>query len=177
MRHHDRPGHNPGGLRLRDANVADLPVINEIYNHYVLHSTCTYQTEPVTAEQRAAWFAEHGPRHPVIVAELDGRVAGWGSLSRFHPRRAYEHTVEDSVYLHPEKRGRGLGTALLEELVARARRLGHHTVIAVISADQPASIALHRKLGFVEAARLREVGFKFGRWLDVVWMQRLMVDA
>jgi L-amino acid N-acyltransferase YncA len=160
--------------RLRDATTADLPAINDIYNHYVLHSTCTYQTEPGTMEERNAWFAAHGVKHPVIVAEQDGRVIGWASLSKFHQRRAYENTVEDSVYLHHEARGKGLGTALLKELIARAQALGHHTMIGGISADQAASIALHAKLGFTEAARLREVGFKFGHWLDVVWMQRML---
>lgn len=160
--------------RLRDATAADLPAINEIYNHYVLHSTCTYQTEPSTEEERAAWFAAHGPKHPVIVAEHGGLVIGWASLSKFHQRRAYENTVEDSVYLHHEARGKGLGTLLLKELLARARAIGHHTMVGIISADQEASIALHVKLGFTEAARLREVGFKFGRWLDVVWMQRML---
>jgi len=159
---------------LRDATAADLPAINDIYNHYVLNSTCTYQTEPATAEERAQWFAQHGPKHPVTVAQIGGRVVGWGSLNKFHPRAAYDNTVEDSVYLHDEARGKGLGTALLADLIARAQRLGHHTMIGGISADQPASIALHVKFGFAEAARLREVGFKFGRWLDVVWMQRML---
>jgi L-amino acid N-acyltransferase len=162
--------------RLRDATAADLPAINDIYNHYVLNSTCTYQTEPSTAEERASWFAAHGPKYPVIVAEQDGRVVGWASLSKFHQRQAYENTVEDSVYLHHAARGNGLGTVLLTELIARAQALGHHTMIGGISADQAASIALHVKLGFSEAARLREVGFKFGRWLDVVWMQRMIRD-
>ena len=162
----------PAAIRL--ASESDLAAINDIYNHYVFHSTCTYQTEPGTAEERAQWFAAHGPRHPVTVAELDGRVVGWGSLSKFHPRSAYGNTVEDSVYLHHEWHGRGIGSALLADLIARAQRIGHHTIIGSISADQPASIALHAKFGFVETARLREVGFKFGRWLDVVWMQRMM---
>ena len=161
-------------IRIRDATTADLPVIDEIYNHYVLHSTCTYQTEPGTAEERAQWFAAHGPRHPVTVAEIEGRVVGWGSLSKFHPRAAYGNTVEDSVYLHHEARGKGIGTALLADLLERAQRIGHHTVIGGIDASQAASIRLHAKFGFVEAARLREVGFKFGRWLDVVWMQRML---
>ena len=161
-------------ITIRPATVSDLTAINDIYNHYVLHSTCTYQTEPCTTEERAAWFAAHGPKHPVIVAEQGGRVIGWASLSKFHQRRAYENTVEDSVYLHHETRGKGLGTLLLTELLARARATGHHTMIGGISADQAASIALHVKLGFTEAARLREVGFKFGRWLDVVWMQRML---
>jgi phosphinothricin acetyltransferase len=160
--------------RLRAATAADLAAINDIYNHYVLTSTCTYQTEPSTAAEREAWFAAHGAKHPVIVAEAGNRVVGWGSLSKFHQRSAYENTVEDSVYLHHEARGQGLGSALLRELIARARTLGHHTMMGGISADQSASLALHRKLGFTEVARLREVGFKFGRWLDVVWMQRML---
>lgn len=160
--------------RLRDATAADLPAINDIYNHYVVNSTCTYQTKPSTAEERGTWFGAHGASHPVIVAELGGRVVGWASLSKFHQRSAYEHTVEDSVYLDPAACGKGLGTVLLAELIARAQRLGHHTMVGGISADQAASIALHRKLGFTEAARLREVGFKFGRWLDVMWMQRML---
>jgi L-amino acid N-acyltransferase YncA len=161
---------------LRDATPADLGAINEIYNHYVAHSTCTFQTEPSTAEERAAWFAAHGAKHPVIVAELDGRVVGWASLSKFHQRRAYENTVEDSVYLHHEARRKGLGSVLLAELIMRARQLGHHTMIGCIAADQPASVALHARFGFKESARLREVGLKFGRWLDVVWMQKMMSD-
>lgn len=161
---------------LRDATPADLGAINEIYNHYVLHSTCTYQTEPGSMEERSAWFVAHGAKHPVIVAELGGQVVGWGSLGKFHPRRAYENTVEDSIYLHHEARGKGLGKALLAELIARAQAIGHHTVIGCISADQPASLALHARFGFTESARLREVGLKFGRWLDVVWMQKMMSD-
>ncbi len=161
-------------IQLRDATAADLPAINGIYNHYVLNSTCTYQTEPSTAEERAAWFAAHGPKHPVIVAELDGRVVGWGSLSQFHPRSAYGNTVEDSVYLRHDLLGRGIGSALLGELVRRASAIGHRCIIAGIDADQQASVALHAKFGFVPAARLREVGYKFGRWLDVIWMQRML---
>ena len=161
-------------ISIRDATIADLPAINTIYNHYVLHSTCTYQTEPSTEAERAEWFAAHGPKHPVTVAVMAGEIVGWGSLSRFHPRAAYGNTVEDSVYLHHERRGQGIGSLLLADLIARAEALGHHCIIGGIDADQKASIALHAKHGFVSAAHLREVGFKFGRWLDVVWMQRML---
>lgn len=159
---------------IRPATAADLAAINAIYNHYVLHSTCTYQTEPGTADERAEWFALHGPKHPVIVAEDGGEVIGWGSLSRFHLRAAYENTVEDSVYVRHDRLGRGVGSLLLGELVCAAAELGHHTVLGGISADQEASIALHAKFGFVTVSRLKEVGFKFDRWLDVVWMQRML---
>lgn len=159
---------------LRPATVDDLPVINEIYNHYVIHSTCTYQTVPSTAEEREAWFAAHGPEHPVIVAEEGGQVVGWGSLSRFHARQAYCHTVEDSVYLRHDFLGRGLGGLLLAELIRLARELGHHTVLGGIDADQAGSIALHAKFGFEKVSHLKEVGHKHGRWLDVVWMQKML---
>lgn len=159
---------------LRPATAADLPAINAIYNHYVLHSTCTYQTVPSTAEERAEWFAAHGEKHPVIVAEDDGKVIGWGSLSRFHPRQAYENSVEDSIYLHHEWQGRGLGSKVIAELLRLAEALGHHTVLGGIDADQAGSIALHAKFGFEKVSHLREVGFKFGRWLDVLWMQKML---
>jgi phosphinothricin acetyltransferase len=163
-----------GNVLLRDATRDDLAAINDIYNHYVLHSTCTYQIEPSTAQERLEWFAAHGPLHPVTVAVLDDETVGWGSLSPFHPRAAYARTVENSVYLRHDRRARGLGSAILADLVERARRLGHHTIMAGIDADQTASVALHRKFGFAPVAHLREVGFKFGRWLNVIWMQRML---
>jgi len=159
---------------IRPATPADLDAINTIYNHYVLHSTCTYQTEPSTPEARAAWFAAHGPLHPVTVAELDGAVAGWGALSPFHSRSAYRHTVENSVYVRHDLQRRGIGSALLADLIERARRLGHHTILGIIDAEQAPSIALHERFGFRRASHLREVGHKLGRWLDVVHMQLIL---
>lgn len=160
-------------MTIRDASEGDLPVINAIYNHYVRSSTCTFQVEPTSAEERLAWFEAHGPSHPVIVldepdAAEASNVVGWASLSKVYPREAYDHTVELSVYVRHDRRGRGLGRQLVNELVARARRAGHHVVIAQVSADQTASLDLHRELGFREAGVLRQVGFKFQRWLDVV---------
>jgi phosphinothricin acetyltransferase len=161
---------------LRLATPADLPAINAIYNHYVINSTCTYQTVPSTEEERAEWFAAHGSRHPVIVAvdEASGSVIGWGSLSRFHPRQAYENSVEDSVYLHHEWQGRGVGSMVLTELLRLAVDLGYHTVLGGIDTGQPGSIALHAKFGFEKVSHLKEVGFKQGRWLDVIWMQKML---
>jgi len=162
------------GIAIRLATAADLERINEIYNHYVLHSTCTYQTEPEPIEGRRAWFAAHGTAHPVTVAEEDGRVVGWGSLSPFHRRAAYGRTVENSVYVDPTHHRRGIGRALLVDLIDRATRLGHHAIIALIDAEQLPSIAIHEKLGFERVGHLKEVGFKFERWLDVIYMQRLL---
>ncbi len=163
--------------KIRPATINDMPAVNDIYNHYVEHSTSTYQTEPETLEERRAWFSCHGAKHPVLVALLGDEVAAWGSLSRFHPRAAYAHTVENSIYVRHDLQGRGLGSKLLAELIDVAEKLGHRSIIACIDAAQQGSIALHRKHGFADAGRLTEVGFKFGHWLDVVYMQRMVAPA
>ena len=164
----------PDSLRIRPATADDLAAVNDIYNWYVPRSTCTYQEEPETMEARRAWFAHHGPRHPVTVAQLDGEIVGWGSLSDYRERSAYRFTCENSVYVGHDTQGRGIGTALLADLIARARALDYRTIIAGADAEQTASIALHRKFGFVECGRQVRVGFKFGRWLDVVFMQLML---
>jgi len=161
-------------ILIRAATSADLGAINDIYNHYVLQSTCTYQEEPEQPESRRRWFAHHGERHPVIVAEADGQVIGWGSLSAYHPRSAYRFTVENSVYVHHRHHRRGIGSRLLQELITRARAHGHRAIIAGIDAEQAASVALHAKFRFVEVGHFRRVGFKFGRWLDVIYMELLL---
>src|ERR1022692_2504457 len=125
---------------LRPATESDLAAINDIYNHYVLHSTCTYQEELDPLDGRRRWFSHHGDKHPVIVAEAGGQVAGWGSLSAFHARSAYRRTVENSVYVHHRHHRRGIGSRLLQELIVRARSLSHHAIIAGIDAEQPASV-------------------------------------
>ena len=161
-------------LQIRPATPADLRAINDIYNHYVFHSTATYQEEPEPIEARRAWFARHGPGHPVTVAEAGGEILGWGSLSPFHARSAYRRTVENSVYVRHDRHGRGVGRAILADLIERAKAAGHHTILALIDAEQAASVALHRSAGFVSVAHLRQVGFKFGRWLDVLYMQFML---
>lgn len=165
-------------FRIRLAAADDLPAINEIYNHYVLSSTCTYQKDPSSDAERAAWFAEHDALHPITVAEGEnedeGTLLGWGCLSPFRGRWGYRHTVENSVYVRPSRHRQGLGRALLADLIERARHLGHHTIIAGISAEQRASVVLHERAGFAMVGQLREVGHKFDTWLDVVFMQRML---
>jgi phosphinothricin acetyltransferase len=166
---------------LRLATESDLAAINDIYNYYIPRSTCTYQLESETMEDRRAWFRDHpADRYPVIVAEVPerpGEVAGWGSLSKFRPRAAYAPTVEASVYIRHDMHRRGLGRAILIDLIERARAIGFHSVIGGASADQAASVALQESLGFVRVAHLPEVGFKFGRWLDVVYLQLMLKPA
>jgi L-amino acid N-acyltransferase YncA len=167
-----RPAVSP---TIRLAIAADLPAINDIYNYYVPRSTCTYQLEPETLESRRAWFANHpSANYPVTVAELDGQIVGWGSLSKFRDRAAYDPTVEASVYIHHDYHRRGIGRALLVDLIERARAIGYHSLIGGASADQTASVALQESLGFQPIARFQEVGYKFGRWLDVVFMQLML---
>ena len=156
---------------IRLARAEDLDAINTIYNHYVLHSTCTYQETPESLEDRREWFARHGAPHPVTVAEVNGSIVGWGSLSAYHARSAYRHTVENSVYVDRAFQGRGIGAALLRDLIERARALGYHAIIAGIDASQTASLGLHAKCGFEQVGHLREVGLKFDRWLDVIYME------
>jgi len=160
------------GIRL--ATSDDLAAINEIYNYYVLHSTCTYQTEPATDAERAEWFAGHNSQHPITVLERDGQVIAWGAISRFHHRCAYGKTVEDSVYVRHDQHRRGVGSAVLADLIDRARAFEYHTILASIDGSQAASIALHAKFGFHPCAQLKEVGYKFERWLDVVYMQLML---
>jgi len=159
---------------IRLARVADLQRINDIYNHYVLNSECTYQEEPSSYQERATWFAAHGSAYPVTVAEQDGAIVAWGSISRFHPRSAYSRTVENSVYVQSDMHRQGIGSAMLIDLLVRAKALGHHTVLALIDTKQTGSIALHKRYGFEQAAHLKEVGFKFNRWLDVVYLQKML---
>jgi len=163
--------------KVRSATEADVPAILDIYNDAILHSTATFDIEPQTLDERLQWFRETQHPHCVIVAEEEGRVIGWGCLRGFRTRVAYRFTVEDSVYLQEEHRGSGVGTLLLAELIERAKKGGFHSVVAGMTEGNPASEALHRRLGFSEVGRYRDVGYKFERWLDVVWMQLMLPSA
>lgn len=164
-------------VQIRRAMRRDVPEIQAIYNETVLNSTASYDEEVRPESERYLWFDDHAVHgYPVYVAVRGGCVAGWSALSRFRPRPAYRFTVEDSIYVHKDHRGCGIGRALLDAVVRDARDvLGARTVLAVIGdAENRASIAVHAAAGFQQVAVLRQVGFKFGRWLDQVWMQRLL---
>ena len=160
--------------RVRLAGEGDLEAINEIYNYFVSHSTCTYQEQAETMEERRQWFAGHSEKHPVTVAEMDGEIVGWGSISLFRTRAAYRHTVENTVYVRHDVLRRGIGSILLGDLIERARLAGHRAIIAAIDGEQAGSMALHAKFGFQMVGRLKQVGFKFERWLDVIYMELLL---
>lgn len=161
-------------MRIRDAVSADLSVIEDIYGHYVESSTCTFQVGPGTLEDRRAWFADRGSEHPVLVAEEDDEIVAWAALSRYRRREGYAPTAEDSIYVRHDRRGRGHGKALLAALLARAEGGPLHSILAIIAGDHPASVRLHAAFGFREVGRIAEAGFKMGRWLDVIFMQRML---
>jgi phosphinothricin acetyltransferase len=166
---------DPAPIRVRLAQPGDAEAIRAIYNVEVEGSTVTFDLVPRTAAEQEAWMAEHAGAHPVVVAlDAADAVVGFGSLSPYKVRPAYAPTVEDSVYVRDDQRGNGVGRALLEELIALARRYGYHSVIARIVGGHDASIRLHRQCGFAIVGTEREVGRKLGRWLDVVVMQRLL---
>jgi len=157
---------------LRPAIESDLPAVTDIYNQAVLRATGTFDTEPKTVEQQREWFARHGASHPVIVAEEASGVVGWASLSPYSDRCAYARTAEVSVYIDEKARGRGLGGALLEGVLEAGRRAGLKQVLARITEGNEASLRLHAKSGFFEAGRLKQVGEKFGKVLDVHLLQK-----
>jgi len=159
---------------IRPARVEDAEAIRQIYNREVLSSTVTFDLVPRTLEDQLTWQQARSGAHAVIVAERDDEVVGFASLSPYRDRPAYNSTVENSVYVRSDQRGQGVGRALLSELMATAGQHGFHTVMARIVGDHDASIGLHAALGFTEVGTEREVGRKFGRWLDVVLMQRLL---
>ncbi len=164
-------------LLIRPAVREDCPSILDIYNEAVLTTTATYDYEPSTLERRLAWFDAHQRDNFAIWVAVEEapphppRVIGWSSLSRFHDRPGYRFTCENSIYIAADRRGQGLGGRLMLPLIASARARGLHVIIAAIDASNEASLRLHAKHGFQKVAHFREVGFKFGRWLDVVDMQ------
>jgi len=159
---------------IRRAEPQDVQRVAEIYNHYVLHSTVTFDTQPKSVEDRLEWLAEHDESHPVVVCEISGDVVAWGALSKWGSRAAYEHSVEVSVYVDEEARGQGIGAVLTRALIEEATRVGHHALINQIVADNEVSLRLSEQLGFERVGVFREVGRKFDRWLDVVLMEQLL---
>lgn len=162
-------------MHVRLATLDDAESLRAIYNLEVLTSTVTFDLVPRTIDEQREWLRARSGAHVVLVAEDDaGHVTGFASLSPYRDRPAYSTTVEDSVYVHREHQAQGVGRLLLSELVDRAAQHGFHAVMGRIVGGHEASIGLHRALGFTEVGTEREIGRKFGRWLDVVVMQKLL---
>ena len=163
-------------VRICPAQAIDVPAILSIYNDAVVNTTGSYDYEPNTLEQRAQWFEQHQRLElPVLVAvDEDNRVIGWGSLSKFREKIGYQYTVEHSVYVTPEWRGQGIGKLIVQRLLDEAYRLGKHVMIGGVDGNNAASLRLHQSLGFEEVARFKQVGYKFDRWLDLIFLQRIL---
>lgn len=166
-------------MQLREATLADLPAIQAIYAHHVLHGLASFEIEPPTAaEMGNRYDSIIGGGYPYLVAVADDDVLGYAYASVYRARPGYRYTVEDSVYVAPAFVGRGIGRALLDRLIAECERRGYRQMLAVIGdSDNAASIQLHRACGFVHSGTLRSVGLKFGRWVDSVLMQRELGES
>lgn len=162
-------------IQIRPYQTEDTQAILDLINHNILHSTALYDYNIRSYEQQQTILQEKiSKKFPVIVAELDGQVVGFGMYSEFRFREAYKFTVEHSVYVNEVFHGKGIGKLLLQELITLARKQKRHTMIAVIDAENQASVAFHEKFGFKTVGIIKESGYKFDRWLDSVFMQLIL---
>lgn len=161
---------------IRDASEADLPGILAIYNDAVQHTTAIWNETLVDLANRRAWLTERtGAGFPVLVmVDSAGAVLGYASYGPWRPHDGYRHTVEHSVYVRSDQRGQGLGVLLMQALIERARSAGLHVMVGAIESENAASIRLHQRLGFVTTGQMPQVGRKFGRWLDLTFMQLIL---
>jgi phosphinothricin acetyltransferase len=160
-------------ISTRDAVEEDFPAITAIYNEVLLHSTAIYSDEPASVAQRVElWRARQQQNYPTLVACAGDSVIGFSSFGDFRARPGYRFTVEHTVHVHESWRGRGAGSSLVQALIPRAAALGKHVMLGAIDAENAASLRFHERLGFERVAHFREVGFKFGRFLDLVFVQR-----
>ncbi len=164
-------------MLIRDARPQDVEVLTEIYNHEVATGTALWNVKPTTVDQRAAFVAQRTEAGlPILIADIDGQVAGYASYGPFRPQDGFYQTMEHSVYLRPDFQGRGIGPALMLALIERAKQAGVHVLVAAVDGANAGSIRLHERLGFVEVGRMPQAGQKFGRWLDLVLLQLRLDD-
>ena len=162
-------------IEIRPAGSDDLEAMLAIYNDAIVNTTAVYDYQSRTADAQRQWFeTKQAQRLPVLVAVENATIIGFGSFGPFRPWPAYQYTVENSLYVDSAFRRKGAGTALLASLVTAAQTSGYHTMVAGIDATNEASLALHRKAGFEPVAHFREVGWKFERWLDLVFMEKML---
>ena len=165
-------------VSIRDASPDDVPGILTIYNDVIATSTAVYREDPATLDDRLQWFnARLAQAYPVLVAVDDSGILGFASYGDFRSWPGYRFSVEHTVHIRADQRGRGVGTTLMQALIERAMAQGKHVMIGGVDADNEASLRFHERLGFVRAAHLRQVGFKFDRWLDLVFVQRILDTA
>lgn len=165
---------SPSSFAIRPARAADLPRLTDLYNHYVVHSPVTFDLEPQSLDQRAVWLAQFSEagRHRLLVAEEAGKMVGYAGTTRWRPKPAYDTTVETTIYCAPDSVGRGIGSRLYAALFDAVAAEDIHRIVAGFVPPNPASAALHERLGFRTVGIFSEVGYKFGRYWDVCWMER-----
>lgn len=162
-------------ITIRAATENDLPSLLVIYNDIIANTTAVWHNDPHTLEMRKEWFAlKKQLGHPVFVAEEAGTIVGFSTIGPFRPWPGYRFTVENSIYVAAESRGKGISKLLMPPVMEAARKLGLHAIIAGIESSNKASISLHGKFGFVEVAHFKEVGFKFDKWLDLTFMELVL---
>ncbi|KWU49931.1 GNAT family N-acetyltransferase [Pseudomonas palleroniana] len=157
---------------IRDATEQDLPAIRDIYNDAVRNTTAIWNEQPVNLANRLAWFsARQAQGYPVLVSTENNEVTGYASFGDWRPFEGFRYSVEHSVYVRSDQRGKGVGPRLMEALIERARACGKHVMVAAIESGNQASIRLHERQGFITTGQMPRVGIKFGRWLDLTFMQ------
>lgn len=161
-------------VTIRDAGEADAAAIVTIYNQGIADRIATLETEERAPEERKQWLAARGPRHPVLVAELDGTVVGWGSLNQFNPRKAYDFVADFSVYVERAWRGKGVGGGLLRALIARAKQLDYHKLVLSAFPWNAAGMALYQRYGFRTVGIYKEQGLLDGEWVDTIIMEKIL---
>lgn len=161
-------------ITIRDAGEADAAALVTIYNQGIADRIATLETEERTPEERKQWLAARGPRHPVLVAEMDGTVVGWGSLNQFNPRKAYDFVADFSVYVERAWRGKGVGGALLRALIARAKQLDYHKLVLSAFPWNAAGMALYQRYGFRTVGIYKEQGLLDGEWVDTIIMEKIL---
>ena len=163
---------------IRDATVADVPAILDIYNYAILNTTAVYSEQPHTLQMRLDWFNDRMENNfPVYIADVDGVVAGFSSFGHFRPWPCYRYTVEISIYVEVSYQGRGFSKVLLKKLIDHARETNVHAMLAGITGDNDISYKLHKSFGFEDVATLKEVGYKFGRWLDLRFLELMLSNT
>jgi L-amino acid N-acyltransferase YncA len=161
-------------FNIRKAEAGDVQAITAIYNEAILTTTATFDTETKTLAERMEWFNGHDERHPILVAVMEEKIVGWSSLTRWSDRPAYDATAETSFYVDSKYRGRGIGRGLKDAIIAEARKLHYHTLIARVADGSSESMHLNKEAGFVLVGTMKEVGKKFGRLLDVHILQKML---
>ena len=160
-------------VTIRKATLNDIKAITEIYNEAILNTTATFDTDIKTNKEQKKWFENHGKNNPIIVAEYNGNIVGWAALSKYSTRCAYSNTAEISLYVRNQNQGEGIGKKLMKSIIKKGEKTSLHAIIARITDGNEKSIHLHKLVGFEYIGTMKQVGYKFGKLLNVCLMQKL----